>query len=56
LAAVLSPYCCCSSGEPSIHPRMVDRLIGIGVLVGLGIANALSAYRLGYWLHRRGRD
>jgi hypothetical protein len=27
-----------SPGEPSIHPELSDRLIGIGVLFGLGSA------------------
>ena len=42
-----------SPGEPSIQPGLVDRLIGISVLIGLGIANALAAYAFGTWLSRR---
>jgi hypothetical protein len=45
-----------SPGEPSIQPELSDRLIGIGVLTGLGIGNALSAYAFGSWLDRRRRD
>jgi len=45
-----------SPREPSIQPELSDRLIGIGVLFGLGIGNALAAYALGSWLHRRRRD
>ena len=45
-----------SAGEPSIRPELSDRLIGIGVLFGLGIGNALAAYAFGSWLHRRRRD
>jgi hypothetical protein len=45
-----------SPGEPSIQPGLVDRLIGIGVLIGLGIANALAAYAFGAWLYRRRGD
>jgi len=45
-----------SSGEPSIQPTLVDRLIGMGVLIGLGVGNALAAYAFGSWLHRRRRD
>jgi hypothetical protein len=45
-----------SPGEPSIQPELSDRLIGIGVLLGLGIGNALGAYAFGSWIHRRRRD
>jgi len=45
-----------SPGEPSIQPGVVDRLMGISVLIGLGIANALAAYAFGTWLSRRMRD
>jgi hypothetical protein len=45
-----------SAGEPSIQPELSDRLIGIGVLFGLGIGNALAAYAFGSWLDRRRRD
>jgi len=47
LLSLLSP------GEPSIQPGLVDRLIGISVLVGLGVVNALAAYAFGSWLYRR---
>ena len=50
--AVLSLF---SPGEPSIQPALSDRLIGIGVLIGLGIGNALAAYAFGSWLYRRRR-
>jgi len=46
LLSLLSP------GEPSIQPGLSDRLIGIGVLIGLGIGNALAAYAFGLWLDR----
>jgi hypothetical protein len=49
LLSLLSP------GEPSIQPALSDRLIGIGVLIGLGAANALAAYAFGAWLCRRRR-
>jgi hypothetical protein len=42
-----------SPGEPSIQPALSDRLIGIGVLIGLGAANALAAYAFGAWLSQR---
>jgi hypothetical protein len=42
-----------SPGEPSIQPALSDRLIGIGILIGLSIANALAAYAFGAWLSRR---
>jgi len=45
-----------SSGEPSIQPTLVDRLIGMGVLIGLGVGNALAAYAFGSWIFRRRRD
>jgi hypothetical protein len=45
-----------SPGEPSIQPELSDRLIGIGVLIGLGIGNALVAYAFGAWLNRRRRN
>ena len=45
-----------SPGEPSIHPELSARLTGIGVLIGLGIGNALAAYAFGAWLDRRRRD
>ena len=41
-----------SPGEPSIQPGLSDRLIGIGVLIGLGVGNALAAYAFGLWLDR----
>jgi hypothetical protein len=41
-----------SSGEPSIQPTLADRLIGMGVLIGLGVGNALAVYAFGSWLHR----
>ncbi len=47
LLSLLSP------GEPSIQPALSDRLIGIGILIGLGAANALAAYAFGAWLSRR---
>jgi hypothetical protein len=47
LLSLLSP------GEPSIQPALTDRLIGIGLLIGLGVANALAAYAFGAWLSRR---
>jgi hypothetical protein len=50
LLSLLSP------GEPSIQPALSDRLIGIGVLIGLGAANALAAYAFGSWLDRRRCD
>jgi hypothetical protein len=50
--AVLSLF---SPGEPSIQPALSDRLIGIGVLIGLGMGNALAAYAFGSWLYRRRR-
>jgi hypothetical protein len=49
LLSLLSP------GEPSIQPGLSDRLIGMSVLVGLGIGNALAAYAFGSWLCRRRR-
>jgi hypothetical protein len=45
-----------SPGEPSIQPELSDRLIGIGVLISLGITNALAACAFGSWLCRRRRD
>ena len=45
-----------SPGEPSIQPGLSDHLIGIGVLIGLGIGNALAAYAFDSWLYRRRRD
>ena len=53
MIALLSLF---SAGEPSIRPELSDRLIGIGVLFGLGIGNALAAYAFGSWLHRRRRN
>jgi hypothetical protein len=53
MIALLSLF---SAGEPSIRPELSDRLIGISVLFGLGIGNALAAYAFGSWLHRRRRD
>jgi len=50
--AVLSLF---SPGEPSIQPALSDRLTGIGVLIGLGMGNALAAYAFGSWLDRRRR-
>ena len=50
LLSLLSP------GEPGIQPGGLDRLIGIGVLIGLGIGNALAAYGVGSWIYRRRRD
>lgn len=47
LLSLLSP------GEPSIQPGLSDRLIGISVLIGLGVVNALAAYAFGSWLCRR---
>ena len=47
LLSLLSP------GEPNIQPALSDRLIGIGILIGLGAANALAAYAFGAWLSRR---
>jgi hypothetical protein len=47
LLSLLSP------GEPSIQPELSDRLIGISVLIGLGVVNALAAYALGSLLFRR---
>jgi hypothetical protein len=47
LLSLLSP------GEPSIQPGLSDRLIGIGVLLCLGVVNALAAYVFGSWLYRR---
>ena len=49
LLSLLSP------GEPSIQPGLSDRLIGIGVLICLGVANALAAYAFGARLCRRRR-
>jgi hypothetical protein len=40
-------------GEPSLQPELSDRLIGIGLLTGLGVVNALAAYALGWLLFRR---
>jgi hypothetical protein len=45
-----------SPEEPSIQPELSARLIGIGVLIGLGIGNALAAYAFGAWLNRRRRN
>ena len=45
--SVLSP------GEPSIQPQLSDRLFGIGILICLGVVNALAAYAFGAWLCRR---
>jgi hypothetical protein len=42
-----------SPGEPSIQPELSDRLIGIGVLFGLGIGNALAVYAFGSCLRFR---
>jgi len=42
-----------SRGEPSIQPELSDRLIGIGVLICLGVVNALAAYAFGSWRYRR---
>jgi hypothetical protein len=39
--------------DPSIQLEFSDRLIGIGVLIGLGVVNALAAHVLGSWLCRR---
>ena len=50
LLSLLSP------GEPSVQPGLSDRMIGISVLIGLGIGNALAADAFGSWLHRRRRD
>lgn len=50
LLSLLSP------GEPSIQPDVSDRLIGISVLTGLGVVNALAAYVFSSWLRRRGRS
>ena len=50
LLSLLSP------GEPSVQPGLSDRMIGISVLIGLGIGNALAAYAFGSWLYRRRRD
>jgi hypothetical protein len=50
LLSLLSP------GELGIQPTLVDRLIGMGVLIGLGIGNALAAYAFGSWLYRGRRD
>jgi hypothetical protein len=47
LLSLLSP------GEPSIQPRLSDRLIGLSVLIGLGVVNALAAYAFGAWLCRQ---
>jgi hypothetical protein len=47
LLSLLSP------GEPSIQPALSDRLIGIGILIGLGVVNALAAYAFGAWLFLR---
>ena len=49
LLSLLSP------GEPSIQPDVSDRLIGISVLIGLGVVNALAAYVFSSWLCRRRR-
>ena len=43
-------------GEPSFQPGLVDRLIGLSVLIGLGIGNALAAYAFASWLCRRRHD
>jgi len=47
LLSLLSP------GEPSIQPELSARLIGMSVLIGLGVVNALAAYAFGSWLCRR---
>ena len=47
LLSLLSP------GDPSIRPDLSDRMIGTGVLLVLGIVNALAAYSFGVWLCRR---
>jgi hypothetical protein len=47
LLSLLSP------GEPTIQPDFVDRLIGIGVLIVLGIGNALAAYAFGSLSYRQ---
>ena len=47
LLSLLSP------GEPSIQPELSDRLIGMSVLTGLGIVNALAANAFGSWLCRQ---
>jgi hypothetical protein len=43
-------------GEPTIQPELVDRLIGVGVLIVMGIGNALAAYAFGSWSYRRRHD
>jgi hypothetical protein len=47
LLSLLSP------GEPGIQPGLSDRLIGISVLIGLGVVNALAAFAFGLWLCQR---
>ena len=47
LLSLLSP------GEPSIQPELSDRLIGMSVLTGLGVVNALAANAFGSWLCRQ---
>ena len=49
LLSLLSP------GEPSIQPGLSDHLIGMSVLIGLGMGNALAVYAFGSWLDRRRR-
>jgi hypothetical protein len=40
-------------GEPSVAPRMLDRLIWFSVLGTLGAANALTIYSAAALLHKR---
>lgn len=43
------------SGEPGVQPGLGTRLIGAGVMVALGIGNALVAYGVGVWFAKRER-
>ena len=51
--AVIALLSLFNPGEPGIQPGMLERLIGMSVLIGLGVGNALEAYASGSWLYRQ---
>lgn len=51
LVAMLSP----SSGEPSVQPRWVDRLIWFAVLGSVGALNAVAVYGVSAYLSKKVR-
>lgn len=51
LVAMLSP----SSGEPSVQPRWVDRLIWFAVLGSVGAFNAVAVYGVSAYLSKKVR-